>query len=946
MLYLAYLTDAEKNMYPVFLGDSDTGYFGADILKTPGLYEEVTAGKYQLLLAELVGYVGNYATRGMFLLIDYSCLPPEGLPDSQDCTEVLSKFIGIPSTAAKMLLQHESVDIRTTIEEGIKCVHAYEALTENSKVFLPAESLRFLPEDVAKNMRSVRRVYTIKSSENQEIVQGNCTATYGIVLPDVEDVHNPESVPSPFDILRVTAPYRREVTPGVFQYNGIYHTPYYKVDPRIAGAVPSHLSFINGYITNDSLGLQQHEKHMYNNLYTMVCADTSKYVAELVTGVFMDTKFGQLINKCIVSRDAETVKEYAALLNSNPPAGVVCDIKFSDIETLMSDVWDRESLSKLISNSITVTMETLYAMVDDVIPSHRIIDTDHLPFILEISDEYAEKFTELMISRSIISRAIFSYLLALCDCAYQVNWGFTGATRAIPRFIKTDTITRMEKIVAAYLTNAVSGATLPELAQVKVLYATQSGSSEDEEDDDDDIEDDDGFFAAFDYYVTAETRVKIENGTLPLDFFSGGAVVGSTSAEVAIVEYWRKVNGENNLHYFLTTAFTSTGTVKVLLESFAKLMRWGDIKPAMLVLDNYPEVKTVFDLNLGYEVKSDAVVDESQLVKTNECTYNFVSFFTARDIIDSTVDTVAGCVLMKDYGEIQKTYLASFVDIGEMVVAGNIDVSQFKTVQELAISGNTVTYEDLRSLRYNFYVSERNIKKGLESNNKPTSFSEIALLATGPVLQSVEYIKSKGNQMVVTLKDRQYQVLTSYVSALRGALSANKNIFAGDTINTTTVLNFAKQVYTAFNQDGAKDTQHVNDVRAGQAIRNLNLDTGTTSSLRYEHDELEGKFILISDLEMVSGLPPIEFTDNAMQQIANKFRNRLVLLLLDLPDKLVICRKDITTSDIRTNKTIKYSALSKMIDAIRQGKSPKVRISSDGESKVAVLHESVMKFIN
>lgn len=940
---------------PVFLGDTETQYYGKDILRTPGVYSEETNGRFGLMLAKLQGTVGTYATAGMFLLYDMN----EGFEnlEVEDATSSLLQYLTVPETAAKMLLKNEDEDKQEFIEKALETLHYYETLTENSKVFLPEESFKYMSDDVSAKMRSVRHVYVLNAVDNMEIVQADCTSNFGIVLADVESIHTGDAKAAALDTLRVLAPYRRDVNGAMFQYNGIYHTPYYKVDQRLRGAVPSYLGFINGYTKNDTLEVQTHERHMYDNLYTLVCSDIARYTVEIMTGILFQCSFGQKLRRMVECKDSELLQQLATDAASACPPDVEYGFNYSEVQSLTSGEWTHSDVAAALKNSIKFSREAIDQLLDALPVDCQVIDTEHLPFVLEIPDADVEYFTEKLISRGVITYPMMEYLVSLCTASYRVNWGHTGATKAIQRFVTMPSIKNMDTVIAAHLASAIGKAPMDPNINIRLLYASQSVTEEEQDLDNpevldgDDSDEDANIFSQFEYYITSSTVQKISNGSLPSNYFTTKAT-GAESVESSIVEYWRTVDGEQGLYYFLRGAYMVTGDFHVLIESFLKLSRWGSIKPSMLVLEKYPSVKTVFDLNTGKEVKNTAIVDESQLQTVKGCKYSLKGFLTAMDIIGTDKSSIVGFVLLKDYGEIKKRVLASFIDIGEMVVQGAIDVAELKGVQNFIAEECTISITDYVDVQHEIYTSERNIQEGLKHNIRPAALSELSLLFTPGVLRSVEYLKAKHAQMVVTTKDRQYQILNAYVKTMQYVYNEFPVLLESkEPISTTAIISSASLAYETFNKYMQGQAPDVNTVRATQAVGAMNLDIDSQTSkpsLHFDQSPLEGKFTIIVDEEMASGLPSMTFTDATVQNLANRCKNRVVMLMLIQGDKLLFCRKDIKTSEVLLTggvvKPSKYGTVAPIMDRLLKGQNPPVRNASTNTVTKAMLHETLREF--
>lgn len=929
------------SILPLFIDDTETGYNGKDVMSKPGVYEELTSDKFSLPLAELQGSIDGYTTKCMGLL---AVVEPDAENDypMQDYTNQVKQLLTIPETGAKVILGNMDEDMRTFLSTALEVIHFYEKVTSETKVFLPEEAFGYISEDVAKKMRSTRHVYVLKNSDNQEIVQADCTATFGVVLPSVDDLHSDIDVsPKALDILRVIAPCRKPVGDGgAFQYNGIYHTPYYRIDPKIRGAVPSYLNFLNGFPKNDTLEIQQNERHMRDNLRTFVQADVASYVSEIVTGMFLATHVGQSIKRLISCKDSELAKKLAIEINDmSAGSPVKCDIHYTDLQELLSGHYTPNDLAALVGQSLVYDSEGLQTFVSECTGTMHVVDIENLPFVFQLTDEDKEKLTTLLIQGNVITRVMLEYLLNLCLKAYEVNWGHSGATRAIPRFVTPGGINAMNNVMGAYLSQTIGHIQAPADVDFTLLYSTQIRSSDDE----DDEGDEDEIFTDFDYYITNDTAMKMRAGTAN-DFFGSGST-GAETSESAIVEYWRKVDGESHLSYFVSSAFTTTGDYNVLFEAFIKLMRWGSVKPSLLVFQDHPVIRTVFDLNTGKEIPNTAIVDESQLVLSNGCRYSLERLLSAEDVLGAK-PAIAGFLLSKNYG-VKKYFLASWVDIGEMVSRNEIDVDSLKTVTDIPLNDEMVlAISQFENSGYQLFTSNHNIEQGLKFNIQPAQLSELALLIVPGVLRTAEYLRSKQNTMVVTTKDRQYQILATYCEAIRKLYATEGDALSGESVSTAELSAMAVKVYQWFVAGSENQAPDVNQVRANQAVMTMQLDN---DNAKYVDVPLEGKFTIISDMDMQSDLPSIEFSDPTMQQVARKVRDRVVLLMLETPEYFVLCRKDISAPELlvvdHKIEHRKYSAFASVIKALKAGQTVNISNSKTGSKHPAVLHTSLSSYL-
>lgn len=948
--------DIGEGKVPIFVADEDTGYSGADALFTPGVYQGIDMPSFALRLYEMSGTIGSYVTKGTYLYIEPTSQDSNAFPEVDNITGKIAPYLNVPETAAKMMLAQEDEASASIIESALATIRAYERITNESKLFLPEECFKYFPPDVASKMMAKRQVYTLKNVDNQEIIQKKCTDTYGIVLPNVAELHTTEELePSVMDILRVIMPYRTTIAKGSYRYNAIYHTPYFKVDRTIRGNVPQAFGPLNGYTKNNTLGIQPNERHMYDNLYTFVCADIAYVVANLVTGVFFNTPFGKLARKVVECKNEELILNLVGSLQTECPEGVTCSLIPSTFQQLFASDWEPRDIVTMVSQNVSFTTDFMSETINSLANNNKIIDTQLLPFVFNLSDSDKELYTTLLIENNIISRPMMDYLVNLCLRAYTVNWGHTGATRAIPCLVSQGAIPKIDKVLASWLAQSLDGVTMAP-ADVPLLYTTTVVSDSDS----DELE---SSVVAFDYYISADTANMIERDALSVDYFSSAAT-GAESRDTAIIEYWKHVNGNSNLDLFIKSAFVATGDVHVVLDCFAKLMRWGEVKPAALVLENYPDIKTLFDLSSGLEMKNTMVVDETQLVLINGCRYSWVGVATAEDVLGvGAAPAIVGFILQRDYGDVKKLYLASWVDLGEMVTTKHLDVAEFKVVCNLNIAGDfSVDVLDCFNSGFELLVSNRNSELGVKYNVKPAQLSEIALFDKEGILRSVEYIKSQQNNMIVTLKDRQYHILSDYTDTIRKVYGEVGSALQGESVGSVAFMELLQKFYTYYLAKSDKAVPDVNEVRANQAVSSMVLDLGDgqSRSIEYSNESLQGKFILIHDPDLVAPFRAITFSDARLQNMINKMKINVVLLMLETSDSFLICRKDISAAELKIVVKQGPNGPTKQIEA-RKYKSPsvnKIQISTivellmagqrspmikseTGVSKPVKLHQSV-----
>ena len=952
-------TDGTKSR--ILVSDTDTGYTAKDFITMPGVVEllsatnsEVPTGgwTFQQLEGQIEGQIEGYTTRCFALVA-----PGDIESLLEDCTINCARIISMPETAAKAFLYNMSEEEQQVVSEAIDSLRFYESITEDTKIMLPKEMLSSLPSGIAETMMSVRKTYTLMGTENQEIFQTKFDSEFCVPLPSLDTIHaGRHDAVSSLDLLRVLAPDRKEARPGIFTYRAIYHTPYYKVDKKLRGMVPSYFNWITGFARNDLVDVQPNERHMYKNLQTLICSDLSRYVSEITTGIFMSTTLGALLEKLCRAHDEDAIRMlYNDIKNTNS-ADASCNLQFTTVEDLLSKGWYIADVCRAIKDSLQVSPDYLLECITKRPKELRAIECDNHPFTLTLQDEQAQQYIEQFIELGYTTTAMQRFLISLCKCAYRVNWGHTGATLAIPGFVEVSQLDAIDTEFVGYLQERGAGK-LVDYSAYPLLCSNRIGTEDDEDsmfsnaDDDKDTRMGE-LFTRMDYYITSETAQRIGMDSLDIDYFTTKATTVQSS-EAAIVEYWRTVNGDNNIDTFLSSCLLATADPSILCESFIKLCRWGERRPRLLVLQNHPEIRYVFDLNLGHKVDNTTIVNEDDLIKNNGCDYSFAGCLTSTSNPTVQQGQIVAFVLQKDYGNVQKEYLASWLDIGEMYVTNAINIGEFTAVTPLRWDpDNLAAIEDYERKDFNLYLSQENIETGLKNKIQPGDLSAVALLTTPGITNSAGYLRSLRDDSIITTKDRQYDILRRYTSCLARFYSTEG--YKINAVRTTLdLLECAGAFYELF-KSGDSAKSHVNERATATAMQKLNLDSGSsTPDIQWDTSALRGPFTLICDMEMKSTLPPIEFSDPNVRQVAARANNRIVLLLSQTADKFVFCRKDIRADEVARVKKVdattgqqklfigrkNYQDLSAGIERLVQGMSCSIN------KKPAVLHESLKDVI-
>lgn len=917
MFKVVRLKGAAGDEYSVFVGCLETGYAPSDLLTMPGAYDECQAsdGGTSLKLRQLTGTIGNYHTEC------YALCVTDGSAEVQDITSDVSRILTMPATAANAMMQAMSPQLREDVKQAIDSIHYCESVTADSKVCLPAEAMSDIDPNVAASMHSARQSYVLKSTENQEIFQKTFDGEFGVRLPTLDDIHNESGFKySALDLLRATMPYRRPGNPPV--YEPLYHTPYYKVGNQM-GMVPQHLQWLEGYSSNDLLDIQPNERHMQRNLYTLYQSDVARYVAEMVTGVFFNTEYGSKLARLRLLRDRDAIDRLVSELrlgggvDSGP--NVSCPLSTTDIEELWANDWNPTEVGRRVKERISFDDGYLKAIVEAQHPAKRIVTTRNLMFVVALTDAQEQEFTSLFIERGFISHELHEFFLRLCQRAYEVNWGHTGSARAIPPLVYQGDQERVANEWTQYLT-ARSAGKAPSPLEYMSLYRDSYGDPTLADDDeavnvfsvDSDSDDDGTVSISFDYYITKTTQGRMMSGELDYETLYGirgdesdadrrARLEATQDSDTRKVERWRLVNGNSNLVFFLTGAYMKTADVKVYIQAFIKLLRWGERRPKVLALPDHPEIRIVFDLCNGSEGDNTAVVDESELVKVNGCDYSFAGFLSSTTNNDINPQHIVGFLLEKNYGTVVKQYLASWEDIAEMVETGSINIGEFKTNAAVNVDpGSYISIESFEKRSYEVYESNASIAEGLTLKVRGRELSRVILLTRPQIMSDRSYIRSTLNSTIITLQDRQYDNLRQYAENLkRFYASYGSKVSAA---KTTTDLRDLALLFSEMSKTGSAPKQEQNAKVAASAIRTMSLDMGGTGEVQYSDAPLEGKFILVLDKDNATvrddTWEPMQFTNPQLVNIAARPGVNIVLLLLKTADGWVLCRKDIQPMEV------------------------------------------------
>ena len=937
--------------YILFTGCTETGFSAKDVVTMPGAYEEcagATDGS-EMKFRSLEGSIGPYHTKLYAMCVEDKTLVVN------DITGNVANMLTTPAVAANAMIKAMSEEVRDSIRGAIDAVHFYETLNEHSNVSLPDQALSELSEEVATTMRSAQQHYVLLDTENQQIFQKSFDSEFGVILPSIQELHGVQDVNySPMDIVRSLMPYRRPGNPSTYEV--IYHTPYFRVGMN-ANLIPRHLEWMYGFDSNNLLDIQPNERHMQKNLHTLYCADVATNIAAMVTGVMFGTDYGSRFERLRKTRDRDIIDRIISELQAGASHGegtpaIYCDISTSEVDALWDAGWDADDVARALKEHLHMDKGFLEHIVQNTHPARRVISTDNQWFTLDITGEQCQYFTDQMIKMGYISYAMDRFFSRLCQCAYQACWGHSGVTRAIPILVSQANLANNDKKFSSLLSSYEAGKNPYDEAFASLYSGSYGaklvGSSQGLDDDfggsvlfGDDGEGDETEGIEFDYYLTRQSYANLASGSADMNTIMNRrdneteserlARLNALGSEAKIVERWQAIDGQSNLDYFITTAFAQTADVDIYIQSFIKLCRWGDRRPKMLVFHNHPEIRHVFDLGLGTETINTDIVNEDDLVKVNGCDYSFVGFLNTTT--NRTVDSkfIIGFILQKDYGTVQRQYLASWDDLAEMVTQNTINIGDFKVAAPVDAS-NLVGVETFEKRTYEIYESDSNVSEGIKIKQRGRELSTMVLLPHPAITQERAYLKSLINKTVENLRDRQYDNLNRYIQRVQAFYGTYGPQLSN--IHTTMDLQELATLYAELAKNGPAQKADANAAAAANAMKKLSLG-GDAPAVEYDSRELKGKFVLVDDptnLAVVDDAwEPIKFSDPRLRQLNPSAKHSIVLLMMKCADCWVLCRKDAKFEELDLERTgtgtrprwAPYSEIRKVVRALPLGKDPK-----------------------
>lgn len=771
-------------------------------------------------------------------------------------------------------------------------LNAIMELKTSSKIDLSNEF--FASEELSSSMCSKRPVFNIPMTENQSSIQENNESELNIALPPLMDIReSPANAVNILALINVIAPYRR-LTESVqsFSYHSKYHTPYFrmggtgtKVNDELAKSkLSADFKWVYGNSNNNLLPLQQNEQKLFNNLKTLYFGDISEYVYDILTGLLNTTTFGMRVNR-LVGLSKENALEAAEMIPKSLPDFITFSFS-ADAFAAIPDgsILTKEIVSSVFSETITLNSEQVKSLITEGYTASKVIDCDHnlIKPHFQIANE--KEIINLLIENGYISLHFRTFLMSLIQMAYRINWGHTGATHAITP-VSTETPRKLfDDKMSEFLDKVLLRVASKKKAQSSNRFP--SNEYDDYEDDMEDNNDPDGdeVYTDYPWYTSSSTRRKIResaNGYVDNDI---DISMDMLDTESKIVERWRVVNGEAILSNYVSNCFFITGDVTIFALSFIKLLRWGYTrKPTFLVFPEFPQIKTVFDLNESAVSENLFIVDESDVVKHNGCDYTLTAILRSKSkILNTKREPIVGFLLTKDYGKVKKHYIASWSDLQQ---------EYKKNPEEINIDPLNIPHQDIQHLlqdqnfiekvqdlmEFEFYISDEHIKQSHEFMCQASELSECRHLITADVTRSSAYKSAIKAETITTNKERQYAILNDYIHKLARLYSNYEN----DIEQITTVqdlINLLK-IWERLSKQPPKK-EH-NDAVAEKTLQRMQLG-GTDNSVDTILEKLKksGKYALVVDKDCDTPLTPLTFPDHAVNQLALKYYNRVVMTLL------------------------------------------------------------------
>lgn len=799
----------------------------------------------------------------------------EGLKNMKYSGE-LAKLIQQPDTAIRAVIEARSDAGDTMLEILYDNFRTIRSTKKSTKVVVSKE--HFLDEELARTMITNRPVFSIQPEKNVDIFQTSPTDTVCLALPSVYEIKESPTCISTLDVLNLVAPYRLQ-TKVSYGYMSIFHTPFFrntndfgKVYSQSAlNSVDSKFRWLFGVARNNMLPLQQNEMQLAGNLETTYYNDVAVHMELLLTGIFYQSKTGRLLQKLEGLRKPAFIEAFQMFLAEMDPF-IKCMVKMEDIFELDDEaIVTKQLLLDIFNGKIVMNQDGVMQLIDSMSTANHIIDCNYYAMSITFENLDDNVVVQSMIDNGFISKHMYEFLNELCMIAYRINWGHSATTKAIPGLVSSDKISEFDNKMVTKLNDVMAG----KGTHRDIFKDMQNDDSDDEDDTEtEDIE------ASFNQYLSNITITRIKNSTDGLRLLDDQSLLDALTPKEKIIERWRVINGESRLYNFINKGFTLYHNPKLLILAFIKLLRWGEErKPTMLIFPECPEIQTVYDLNESLEMQNIYLVSEDDIVLKDGCRYSIESaLYTETKIINSNEAVIVGFVLMEDYGKIQKHYIASWSDMSTLITKDKCDISNLKlsyTDITDIFSKKHLIEEDMAGV--DFFVTEDKIAESVNMNCQAALLSECALLVEKGITKSSEFIKSAKRSTILSLRDKQYDILHTYIRKLSGFYQKNsqqlQNLDKGCTANDLTNL--------ILDWDSAQTTTQKplhNEVVGENILNKLELGNKEDSLAYSEFSDLKNVALII-DMEMIAGLDPIIFEDKTLNEVSRMLENKIILCM-------------------------------------------------------------------
>lgn len=781
-----------------------------------------------------------------------------------------------------------------------------EHLSSDTKVMLTKEF--FMDDELYEKMKFQKPNYDLLETKNISIFQKSSISPICIALPTIDCIMSGKTNINDTDILKLVAPYRKiDTKRKIASYLSQFHTPFFRlgsIDVNTIGStedrkrLPSSFSWLYGMSKNNLLDIQDNEKQMFDNMYQLYCYDICINLKSILDSLLEYTIFGKKLQG-FIGKSKEQLLDNIDLILKDIPEYIICTFDKAKIDLLPNNfILNIQFMHSLFHNSLSIDNKGIISLIKSFENNTHIIDIQHSYFNLNINENIDEpKIIEILIKDGFITKHLFEFYMTLCKYAYRINWGHNGMTDAINELISERTREYFDQDMSKYLGSVMFS------REVESIFNQIPYENLDNDDDDiSDNFDEDEISVSVPGYISQVTFSKLAQSGSTIDLKTGEGALNTATVDEKIVERWRVNRGEYSLTSFIKKAFIAIKDTKFIINTFIKLLRWGEErKPTILVYPEYPKLTYIFNLNAATIDFNNFIVDEKNLIKKDGCTYSLETILISKSkLLNVNFPIIVGFLLYKDYGSIKKYFIVSWSDLYELTCLDNIDITEFKVPQNnISLFREKVNYiEDMKEINYSFYISDSNIKSSNKYKCQASELSECALLLKENITSTSEYRQAIKNSMGTTTTDIQYKILYTYIKKL-GEFYQNYS----NKINT---FSTAKEFLSIINLWGNINNMPVVTSPIPPAenyLKKMSFKKNINSDSKYINVNI-CNCSLISDLKMESNLTNITFKDTTLQAIANCTKNRVVLLLSEViynDEKVFVFSKDdtITIKDMK-----------------------------------------------